>query len=163
MTPRQHAVSLLEFTRKISRDMMKDFPEGKATFQPSPTDNHLMWALGHIASTDAWIGSTLGITGTAVPESFTKPFGGGSKPVNDPKAYPPLAEVRKAFDGGRGAFIKWLETAPDSALAQPLTEKTGGFCSDPIDAALKLAWHEGWHFGQVANCRKALGLPNVMG
>jgi len=163
MTPRQHAVSLLKFVRDYSNKLIKDFPEGKATFQASPTDNHLAWVLGHLASTDAWIGGALGIPGTAVPETYGKLFGGGSKPLPDPKAYPPLAELRKAFENGRAAVLKWLETAPDAALATPLADKTGGFCTDPIDGALKIAWHEGWHFGQVANCRKALGLPNALG
>lgn len=163
MTPRQHAVSLLAFVRKFSNDMMKDFPDSKATFQPSPTDNHLAWVLGHLASTEAWLGSKMNIPGTAVPESYGKLFGGGSKPLADPKAYPPIAELRKNFESGRAATIKWFESAPDAALEISLKEATGGFTNDPVDAALKLAWHEGWHFGQVANCRKALGLPNAMG
>lgn len=163
MTPRQHAVSLLQFVRKCSTDIMKDFPPNKATFQASPTDNHLAWVLGHLASTESWLGSKMSIPGTGVPESYGKLFGGGSKPLPDLKAYPSLAELRKVFDGGRAATIKWLETAPDSALVTSLKETTGGFANDPIDAAFKLAWHEGWHFGQVANCRKAIGLPNAMG
>lgn len=161
MTPRQHAVALLEFTRKISNDIMAGIPDDKLTHQPSPTDNHVLWVLGHLAATDAWIAGVLGIPGASVPESVTKAFSGGAKP--SATGNPPAADVRQAFKDARGAVIRWLGAAPDSALAVDLKEKTGGFATDPIDCMLKLSWHEGWHMGQVANVRKALGLPNVLG
>jgi hypothetical protein len=87
----------------------------------------------------------------------------GSKPVPDPSKYPGASEVRTLWESNRAALIKWLETAPDSALQVPLSEKTGGFATDPLDAFCKLCWHEGWHFGQVASVRKSLGLPNALG
>ena len=163
MTPRQHANAVLKFTRKISTDLLKDYPEAKYTWQTSPSDNHPTWVLGHIALTDAWIGGVLGIKGIANPDGWDKLFGSGSKPVNDPKAYPSIAEVKKTFDTNRAAVVNWLEAAGDTDLAIPLTEKTGGFMTDPIDGMFKLAWHEGWHFGQVATLRKAQGLKPIMG
>ncbi len=161
MTPRQHAIGLLKFVRKTSGDTIKGFPDGKATFQPSPTDNHLLWVLGHLALTDTWIAGVLGIRGVGVPESYNKVFGQGTKPVGASRDYPLLAEVHRVFDSTRQSLMAWYEKAPEAALAIPLSEKTGGFCEDPIDAASKLAWHEGWHMGQVANIRKALGLGPV--
>jgi len=161
MTPRQHATALLEFTRKMSNDILGGIPDDKLTHQPSPTDNHVLWVLGHLAATDAWIAGVLSIPGVNVPESVTKAFSGGAKP--SATGNPPSADVRKAFNDSRGAVIRWLGAAPDSALTVDLKEKTGGFASDPIDAMLKMSWHEGWHMGQVANVRKALGLPNVLG
>ena len=53
MNPRQHSVALLEFTRKISNDILNGIPDDKLTHQPSPTDNHALWAMGHLAATDA--------------------------------------------------------------------------------------------------------------
>jgi len=163
MNPRQHAISLLNFTRKISNDMLKGIPEDKFTFQSCPTDNHVLWVLGHVATTDVWIAGVVGAAGITVPESYQKAFGQGSKPVSSPREYPSATEARKLFDSNRAALLKWYESAADAALAVPLKDKTGGFAEDPIDAALKIAWHEGWHFGQVASVRKALNLPPVMG
>jgi hypothetical protein len=117
--------------------------------------------MGHLAATDAWMASTLNIPGVNVPEAVTKAYSGGSKPTQ--KGNPPVADIRKAFNESRVAVIGWLREASDSALAGDLKEKTGGFATDPIDAMLKISWHEGWHMGQVANVRKALGLPNVLG
>lgn len=161
MNPRQHAVALREFTRKMSNDMLKGIPDDKLTFQPSPTDNHALWVMGHLAGTEAWIASLLNIPGVAVPEPIMKAFGMNSKP--GPQGNPPAADVRKAFNDSHAAVMRWFREAPDSALTTDLKEKTGGFATDPIDAMLKLSWHEGWHMGQVAGVRKALGLPSVLG
>lgn len=161
MTPRQHALALLEFVRTQSNKAINDIPENRLTFQPSPTDNHALWVMGHLAATDAWVAGVLGVAGVNVPESIQKAFGMGSKP--GPTGNPPAAEVRRAFDQSRAAIVAWLTSAPDAALETDLTEKTGGFASDAIDVMHKLAWHEGWHMGQVANVRKALGLPALFG
>ncbi len=159
MTPKEHAVALLEFTRWYSDALLKGIAEDKWTHQPSPTDNHVLWVLGHLAGTDAWIGGVLGVP-MNVPEGIQKAFGMGTKP--GATGNPLTAEVKKAFVESRAALLKWLKAAPDSALMVDLKEKTGGFATDPIDAVLKIAWHEGFHFGQVANIRKALGLPPSM-
>jgi hypothetical protein len=162
-TPRQHAINVLKFARTVSMDMLKGYPENKYTWQTGPEDNHPAWVMGHLAMTDVWIAGALGAPGTTAPAGWDKLFGGGAKPSSDPKAYPPIAELKKHFDGNRAAILNWIEAASDQDLAMSLKEKSGGFALDPVDAAFKLAWHEGWHFGQVATLRKAQGLPNVMG
>ena len=163
MSPKQHATAVIRFARKISGDFLKDYPENKFTFQTSPADNHAMWVLGHLALTDSWIAGVVGAKGTTSPDGWDNLFGSGSKPVDDPRKYPPVAEVKKVFDANRAALLNWFEAAADKDLALQLSEKTGGFMTDPVDGMLKMAWHEGWHMGQVATLRKALGLPSVMG
>lgn len=160
MSPREHAISTLEFARWYSGNLLKDFPEDKYTFQPSPTDNHAAWIVGHLAGTDAWIGEVLGFAGTNVPKDIREAYSMGSKP--SPTAAHTLAQLRTIFDGSRAAFITYLKTADDATLNKSIKEETHGFATDAIDAALKLAWHEGFHFGQFASIRKALGLPNTM-
>lgn len=155
MHARDHAVALLEFTRSYSLNLLKDFPESKWTHQPSPTDNHVLWVMGHTAGTDAWIGGLLGFD-AKVSKAVIDAYGQGSKP--GPTGNPPVAEVKAAFESSRAALLAWLKSANDAALSKNLVEATGGFVTDPIDAAFKMAWHEGFHFGQVANVRKALSL-----
>ncbi len=165
-TPVAHrpvALKHYEWVRSVSNLMLADFPADKATFQPASTDNHAAWVLGHIICTDAWMAKELGITGISAPESYGPLFGGGSKPVSDPKAYPPFAELRTQFDATHTSLMNWYRSAPESALTTDLSARSKGFTTDPVDAILKLAWHEGWHFGQVASIRKALGLPSKLG
>lgn len=158
MTPREHAIGLLEFTRSYSNSLLKDFPESKWTHQTCPTDNHVLWCMGHLAGTEAWLAGALGFD-AKVPEAVGKAYGQGTEPKQS--GNPPAAEVRAAFEGSRAAFIAWLKSASDAQLATDLREKTGNFMTDPIDAAHKIAWHEGFHFGQVASIRKTLGLPRI--
>ncbi len=162
MNAREHADSLLRFTRTISDMILKDWPQDKYTFQNTPNDNHVLWVLGHIACTDVWIGSQVGAD-IKVPESFSKLFGGGAKPTPSAKDYPAFAEIRSTFDQNRAKLLAWFASATEPQLSVSLKEKSGGFANDPIDAILKSAWHEGWHFGQLATLRQSLGLPNVLG
>src|SRR5262245_41139411 len=116
MSTRTQMVSLLQFVRSVSGMMLKDFPESKFTYQPSPTDNHALWVLGHIAMTDAWIAGLVGAPGISTPETYQPLFGQGSKPVSDPKKYPAVSEVRGLFEKNRAALLAWLEKAPESAF-----------------------------------------------
>lgn len=159
MTPREHAIALFEFTRWYTSNLLNGIHEDRYTFQPSPTDNHILWVLGHLAGTDAWIAGVVGAE-VNVPQSIRDAFGMGTKPTTT--GNPSIHEVKQAFESSRAALLAWLRAAPDSALAMDLSEKTGGFATDPLDAMLKIAWHEGFHGGQIANIRKALGLPPTM-
>jgi hypothetical protein len=163
MSPRDHALSVLKFTRSVSDGILKGFPDDKLTFQNHPHENHALWALAHLASTDAWINGLVSAPSGSIPDAVGKCAGPGTKPVSDPKQYPPAAEVRRAYESSRAALIRWLETAPDSALDIDIKDKTGGFATTPLDAVFKIIWHEGWHMGQVATIRKSLGLPPTMG
>ncbi|HBS30090.1 MAG TPA: hypothetical protein DEB06_11735 [Phycisphaerales bacterium] len=160
MTPREHAIALLEFTRSYTLGLLKDIPEGRYTHQVCPTANHILWVMGHLAGTDAWIAGEVGASKVSVPEAIVKAFGMNSKP--SASGNPPVGEVKRAFESSRAALIEWFKSAPDSALKLNLKEKTGGFTTDPIDAMLKIAWHEGLHAGQIAEVRKSLGLPPSM-
>ena len=160
---RQLVIAHLEFVRSISDKTLAGFPDDKLCHQRSPVDNHPVWVMGHIASTDMWVGAMLGVTGMTMPEGSDKLFGQGSKPSTNPKDYPPVAEIRKAYTQNRAALLAWYRAATDAQLGASLKEKSGGFVSTALDAALVCAWHEGWHFGQVATLRKDLGLPSAFG
>src|ERR1041385_3775686 len=116
MNPRQHAVSLLKFTRKISLDLLNGIPDDKYAHQRTPADNHPAWVLAHLAMTDGWIGGLLNIPGITIPDGWDKLAGQGSKPAPNLKQYPAPAELRKVFDSTRAAVLNFLESCPDSAL-----------------------------------------------
>lgn len=159
----QSIIAHLEFVRSMSHKILAGFPEDKLCHQRSASDNHPLWAMGHIASTDVWIGSALGIEGMITPDNCEKLFGMGSKPTGNIRDYPPVADLRKAFEHNRALLLNWFRTATPAQLAISLKEKSGGFLEDPTAALLLSSWHEGWHFGQVATLRKDLGLPSAFG
>lgn len=157
---RDQAVSFLEFSRWYSHGLLKGIPDDMYTFQPSKTDNHVAWVLGHLAGTEAWMAGVLKAGDFGVPKDIAEAYGMKSTPSPAVKHTP--AQLRDAFEKSHAAFIAWYKNADEAALSQDLSAATGGFATDPIDAAHKIAWHEGYHFGQVANVRKALGLEPFM-
>lgn len=158
---RDRAIQLLEFAHALVNKALTGIPDAKATFQPTPIDNNAIWTVGHLATTYAWFKSVFDGAMHPVPDTFNGLFGMGSKPSSDPKVYPPFAEVKKHADAAYAAFIAAAKKLNDAELAQPTAVETGGFCSDKMDAINKAAWHDGWHTGQLASIRKALGLPGI--
>lgn len=160
-TAKQYTDGFVRWTRVITLQLLNDWPADKWTFQRFPGDNHALWVMGHLAVTDAWIASEAGVAGAAVPEAYHKLFGMGSKPSANAADYPSADEVRSVFSEVRGKLLAWYESAGDAQLSASLKEKTGGFANDVLDAFNKIAWHEGWHSGQVATLRRALGLKSI--
>lgn len=151
----------LDWIRAKTNDLVKDFPTDKALHQPSPTDNHLIWALGHLALTDEWIHSMLDPQFKSIlPESYKTLFY-GSKCEGDPKKYPTLNEVRKNFDAAHESLMKTVKAASEQTLNKSVKEVSGGFAEDGYDALFKGVWHEGWHSGQIAGLRKSLNLKSI--
>jgi hypothetical protein len=160
---RENAIALLGFVRGVTLSLLKDWPADKLTHQTAPTDNHVLWTIGHLIGTDAWLCDLVGAPRVKAPESLLKNCGMGSRPTKNPADYVPLPEALDLLASARAGLIDWLRGAADAQLTAPLGDKTGGFANDPLDAAFKLAWHEGWHAGQIASLRKSLGLPPAVG
>jgi len=158
---RDHALNSLAFAHSLTQKAIKDFPDSKLTYQQSPTDNHALWTIGHLANTYSWFKSVFDGEKHPVPENYQALFGGGSKPAGEQKNYPSFAEVKKHYDASYNAFVSAAKKLTDADLAQKPAVDTGGFCNDKLDALDRAAWHEGWHCGQLCGVRKALNLPGV--
>jgi len=160
-TNRDHALKSLAFAHSITQKAIADFPDSKLTYQQSPTDNHALWTIGHLACTYAWFKSVFDGAMHPLPENYNALFTGKSKPSPDHKQYPALAELKKNYNESYEAFIAAAKKLSDTDLAQSPAINTGGFCNDKFDALDRAAWHEGWHCGQLCGVRKALNLPGV--
>ncbi len=160
---RDRALALLDFSHGLTLGLLKDVPADKMTFQPTPTENHFVWTFGHLASTYSWLKSLVDGQMHPLPDSYNGLFGMGSKPTPDAKAYPSFAEVKKHNDEAYAAFVGAVKKQTDAELLQPTAADSHGFATDRLDAVAKGAWHEGWHAGQLANVRKALGIKNLWG
>jgi hypothetical protein len=158
---RDRALKSLAFAHTLTEKAIADFPDSKLTYQQSPTDNHALWTIGHLASTYAWFKSVFDGEMHALPKNYMALFGGGSKPSADHKQYPSLAEVKKHYNEAYEAFIAAANKLTDADLAQAPGIDTGGFCTDKLHALDRATWHEGWHCGQLCGIRKALKLPGV--
>jgi len=163
MPSQDQIIGLMAFTRTMTLSLLKGWPADKLTHQSAPTDNHVLWVIGHLIGTDAWICDLVGAPRVQAPETLLKACGMGSKPTKNAADYAPLPEMLKLLESARAGLVSWLKSATPAQLSVPLNDKTQGFADDPADALYKLVWHEGWHAGQIASLRKSLGLAPIMG
>jgi len=159
----ERALDIFRFADTMVNEVAKGFGDDKATAQSLPTDNHLMWTLGHLAVSNFWLASLINGENIAPPAGYEDKFGMGSKPVDDATLYPPLDEVRREYTKSVNLMIASAESLDAGMLTEPPPVATGGFVSDRLNVLEKAAWHAGWHAGQLATLRRALGLAPMMG
>lgn len=147
----------LKFARQQTLDLIKPIPADKMTYQPFPGANHVLWNLGHLGIGDAYFVGMLGGK-HALPESWEKLFGMGSKPTPNPKDYPSLQEVLDQIAAAHEVLVKSFAGLSDAKLAEPLPKEMSMFAPNLAYLAGSLAWHEGDHAGQIAVMRKAMGI-----
>jgi uncharacterized damage-inducible protein DinB len=149
----------LERSASATLALIDDMQDAPLTFPTPKGGNHPLWALGHLAYSE---GELLRIMlGRPNPlADWKERFGAGSEPKGDAKAYPSLAEVRKAFTDARAATLDILGSLTDDDLDRPskecppeLTEFVGTYAG----CFMVLVIHPMHHRGQVADARRAAG------
>jgi len=156
-------MQVLRFTRGATEALLKDFPESKYCEQPGPCVNHALWNLGHFASTDDYFAGKFGGTTSMLPPEWDKLFGMGSTPTSDASKYPSIAEVRKAMVTTRAAVEKWVSSLSAAQLSTATPEDWHAYAPTVGDLPPFLAWHEGYHQGQLSVLRRGLGLARAFG
>ncbi|MFM9995627.1 MAG: DinB family protein [Phycisphaerales bacterium] len=159
----EQGIMALTFARGVLLKLLDSIPADKVTAQPIPACNHALWVAGHVADTDDFFVRTLTGKPSALPAGWKEKFGGGSAPSPDPKAYPPLAEVKRVLADRRDALIAYFRSLDRGALLTPTPEKVKFFGPTVGSLAGSIAWHEGLHAGQVTMVRKGLGMPPLFG
>jgi hypothetical protein len=153
----------LDFARSMVHAVLEDFPEDRVTFRATPADNHVLWTVGHLACTDLWALTMLGVDVDGLPDAWAGLFGYQSTLLDDPAGYPEFADVRAHFERARATLNAWLDGASDADLLRPIDDGGMDFAKDAAEALGKCAWHEGWHAGQLSTLRRAAGLPPAFG
>jgi hypothetical protein len=163
MGMREHILVLMDRAKGLVDRAIADVPADKLTTQVAGVPNHFLWTVGHLAESYQFFGAAGGAKMTGVPEAWHKMFGMGSEAVGDARKYPPMAEVKAAWDRAYGEIRSHLLTLTDAELDGPVVGSDGGgFLKSRADAFLTLAWHDGWHVGQLAALRKAIGLGPML-
>jgi hypothetical protein len=160
---RDRAIALFKFAHSTTTKWATGFSDQQMVAQATPTSNHVLWCLGHLAISNAWFASMIDGAPIGFSDEWDKVFGMNSKPVSDASAYPPISEVWAAYHKSAERLEDAARARTDADLLKPPAGDSGGFLNDRLDAIYKAAWHEGWHLGQIAEARKAAGLPSAMG
>ncbi|MGH7131354.1 MAG: DinB family protein [Phycisphaerales bacterium] len=156
------AMELLAWTHEFTGHLTADFPNEHLLYQAGPSDNHVLWTLGHLTTTYSWLASLIDGKAAAVPEDFIRLFGYQSKPVGDATAYPSHSDVLRHHHAAFARLMEAIGNLKPEDAHKPTVTDSGGFAKSRLDAVLKGCWHEGWHQGQVSSLRRSLGLPSKM-
>lgn len=161
--PTASHVHALRFAHDATSRLIDGIPREKLCAQPGSCVNHAMWIVGHLTCTDDYVLKEFAGARPALPESWNKTFGTGSKPTSDPSHYPSPAEVKKAFDERHAALVSWVESLTPEALERSTPEGWQPYAPTVGDVIYFCTWHAGYHGGQLTALRRAFGLPPAFG
>lgn len=153
-------IERLAAARRWTTTLLEDIEETRWFESPAPGIQHIAWQVGHVAASQAVLihNRCLNIpVAQVVPESITKQFGRGSKPVGDPAAYPPLAEIRGLFDGVQADCLARIRQMTESDIDLPAYGDPHPMFAKRGEAVAMAVMHEAFHAGQIALTRRLFG------
>ncbi len=146
-------VALIEVARtnQILLRTLGDLNEEELQRSPAGGLSPIIWQVGHLATQDAYFARLCGhdFKPDASVEAL---FGRGTSGAGP---YPPLAEVRLAWDAAHGALESVARTAD---LSQPVQSKMFKTVGDVVSFA---TFHRGYHIGKICTLRALLGKPRL--
>ena len=99
--------------------LIDDMADAPLTFPTANGGNYPLWVLGHLTVIESRVVHEFVRGGVSPVAHWYGMFGRGSCPVADAAAYPPFAEVRRAFDQVRAETHVVLGTLSDADLDRP--------------------------------------------
>ena len=151
----------LQGTEHFTSTLVKDLRD-RPLLQPTINGgNHALWLLGHLALTEGSIPQIL--FGEPNPVAHWAPlFAPGTQPKLDASAYPSFDELLSAFQDLRRKNIKLLDRLTEKDLDRRPANVPPGF-EDIMQTIgqtlLVISLHTMFHRGQMADVRRAAGLP----
>jgi len=145
-------------TALVDRNLA-DYSDADARQTPDGDSNSILWLLGHLANTRCRLLEMLGV---ARPPRWPEFFSRGANQA-DRDRHPALDEVLGEWRDATAGLTKRLEEIGDAELSAkcprdfPIADKT------MRGAVTFLAYHEGYHIGQMAYLRKLSGKGQLVG
>lgn len=161
-------------TKPFVTRFLSGFDDENRTRQTPGLPNHAVWCMGHLALTmhrfaERFDGQGLpgsdyvtgdGTAGDA--QRFdTESVCFGSTPFDDPAIYPTMDRGRAVFEGAIDRCADAIASLDDAGLDEVQPWGKGEF--KVAELAARIIFHNGTHAGQIADLRRALELPRVIG
>lgn len=158
--------ALVELSRgnaRLVRKMVEDVPAERMCYQPLNLPNHPAWQVGHLTSVRVSVARGLGRP-VDIDEAWLKRFARGSVPVADPGAYPGKEELMGTFVRAQEHLEGVLAGLDEAALdgPNPVERLRERLPTVRHFVTFVLMVHDGMHVGQLADWRRAEGLPGVL-
>ncbi|MCO6048115.1 DinB family protein [Aeoliella sp. ICT_H6.2] len=159
-----HARHLLGTARQYTLKQLTQLVQPEHwVYRPTPTSNHALWIMGHLAIADNRFATRFRESTHLVPAGYEELFWIGTECHSSLLAYPPIEEVRAYLDERRENLQRVLDEVTDEELAVPVPAMDP---ASPMATAPNLgqyllygAAHEMLHSGQLSVCCRGLGHP----
>lgn len=162
---------------ELLKRYLAGFDDANRCFITIDLPNHVAWTLGHLALTMVRAGEKLGGPGPD-PDQFVtaddpdargrsgdqRRFDAdgvafGSSPSMDPTHFPAFDRCVEIFDDSCRSLARTIRAADDAVLAAKV--RWGNAEIPGWAVALRMAFHNGTHTGQLADLRRALRLKSI--
>ena len=125
--------------------------------RPGPRSNPLLWVAGHLVQSRARL---INILGGSRELPWPDLFRTGSTIV-EPGAYPDAAAISAKWRELAAELAQRLEALEPGALSRDAPPRVASADGSLRGAVANLAFHEGYHVGQLGYIRKLLGHPSL--
>ncbi len=183
MTPRDLLAESVLTTKQLVARYLAGFTDEMRAKQATNLPNHAAWCLGHcaltmhrlsekvdakpfpasdFAPTASGTSPIFGAVGAAVtpPTTFTvEAVAFGSAPSSEASAYPHLARCVEIFNAAADRLAAAARASTDTQFNQLI--KWGPIESPWWSLVMRMVFHNGFHTGQIADLRRALGLKSI--
>lgn len=126
--------------------------------RPMEHANPVIWIAAHLTGARFGMAALLG---EKRPFPFADGFGKGAT-LPDEAALPQVEAVLAAWREISEPLTRGLAEVPDARLAAPSPRRFPIGDRTVLGAITFLTYHEGYHIGQLALIRKAMGLPGLV-
>jgi uncharacterized damage-inducible protein DinB len=158
-----HLVTQLKFPYRMLVALCEDFSDEEAR-QPAGGNKALVWYLGHVTIAADYLLMLYTGAQTAISKENRKRFGRGSDGTADFSDAPSKDEMVALFKNVHKRLMGFLENLAPEDMEREAT----GQVVDPTFARLGTAIslivaHDGYHAGQIAVLRRAMGKDPLFG
>jgi uncharacterized damage-inducible protein DinB len=161
MNPRIAAFAdLYKLDTKLVKKALEGVSDADLHKRINNSGTSLHWIFGHIVASRDYVGKVID---AKTEFKYNELFGGNGQELKDPSAYPPIEEISKAFDSVSRKLIKRLGALKEKDINKKGKDKWPQGGNTALDGIAFMAWHEGWHLGQMGYLRKRLGYKGLAG
>jgi hypothetical protein len=180
MTRRDLLADAILSCKTLTARYLVGFDDTNHTRQAPSLPNHVAWSLGHCALTmhraaekldgkglprTEFVSGPVGVetvsTHSVVPPGAfnTEAVSFGSKPVDDPRLYPPFLRCGEIYNAACDRLAAAIRAADEAKLDVPAKWGQGEI---PLHALMtRMIFHNGAHVGQIADLRRALNFRSI--
>lgn len=154
-----HIAGLYQVTERLFDKALKSVKPDDLHTRPQDRANSFLFIAGHITASRYSVAALLGVKEVWPPMNK---FEMGAQ-VKDPSVYPPLAEIKAAFDSITEKITARLEVVTEEELSKPAPFKIPGMEETAGGIVAFLSMHEAYHIGQLAYILRLHGGERLVG